>query len=62
MTSKTSLAIWLIAMLLADSLLAVNWQGTGSGMNNTVISEIWKDLESNLDGALRSHSYEEFTK
>lgn len=53
MNSKASLAILVIVMLLADSLHAVKWQGMGSGMNNTVISEIWKDLSTNFDAALK---------
>lgn len=60
MHSKASLAIVLIAMLLADSLLAVNWQGTGSGMNNTVISEIWRNLVPNLETATRNNAYNPF--
>lgn len=41
----------LITMLLTHSLHALNWQGTGSGMNNTVITEIWTGLTGNLDSA-----------
>lgn len=40
-------------MLLTSPLQGLNWQGTGSGMNSTVITEIWKDLESNLNTGLR---------
>lgn len=51
MSSKVSLAILLIVMLLTGSIQAVKWQAKGSGMNNTVIAEIWKNLETNLDRA-----------
>ena len=44
----------MIALLLADSLHGLNWQGMGSGMNNTVITEIWTGFEANMHTALRS--------
>ena len=51
MNTKATLAIILTAMLLADSLNGFKWQGTGA-MNNTVITEIWNNLETNLNTAL----------
>ena len=48
MNTKTSLAILLTALLLTGPLNGLNWQGTGSGMNSTVIAEIWTGLESNI--------------
>ena len=41
----------LIAMLLAHSLHGLKWQGTGSGMNNTVISEIF-GIDTNFEAAM----------
>ena len=52
MNTKTSLAIILTALLLTDSLNGIGWQGTGSGMNSTVITEIWKGLEANAVTAM----------
>ena len=54
MNTKTSLAIILTAMLLADTFNGVQWQGTGSGMNNTVLAEIWNGLEGKIEAGLRS--------
>ena len=52
MNTKNSLAIILTALLLTDSLNGIGWQGTGSGMNSTVITEIWKGLEANAVTAM----------
>lgn len=52
MNSKTILAVLLIAILLADSLNGARWQAMGSGMNNTVITEIWTGLEANISTTL----------
>lgn len=65
MNSKASLAIILIAMLLADSMNGLKWQGTGSGMNSTVLSEIWDGLGGNLNAALTTNNqtgYNAFTQ
>ena len=62
MNTKTSLAIILTAMLLADSFHGLKWQGTGSGMNNTVITEIWAGLETNFLAALRGGGIASLTK
>ena len=56
MNTKTSLAIILTTMLLIESLNGDYWQGTGSGMNNTVITEIWTGFEGNLNTALAANS------
>lgn len=54
MSPRASLALLLTVLLLVDSLNCVNWQGTGSGLNNTVMTEIWKNLEANIDQAVKS--------
>ena len=54
MNAKTSLTVILISLLLSHNVCGIGWQGTGQGMNHTVISEIWNGLESNLDVALNT--------
>lgn len=60
MNTKTILAVLLITMLLADSLNGLRWQAMGSGMNNTVITEIWTGLEANIDTALTANTHTEY--
>ena len=65
MNTKASLAIILTALLLVDSLHGVEWQGMGSGMNSTVLAEIWTGIVFNVDDALLNNnatSYNAFTK
>ena len=54
--SKTRLTVLLIFILLSDSLLAFYWQGMGSGMNNTVISEIWNGITPKLNTAFSTNT------
>lgn len=51
MHAKTTLVTLLITMMLADSLNCLKWQAMGSGMNDTVITEIWANIGSNFDSA-----------
>ena len=65
MNTKSILAILLAAMLLVDSLNAVKWQGTCSGMNNTVLTEIWTGLSTKVDTAISistNEGYNSLTK
>lgn len=53
MSPKISFVILLMAILLALPSNGVYWQGTGRGMNRTVIAKIWETLVPDVESRIQ---------